>query len=124
MCSDGVTNVDLAWVGPTPTPTGTPAQRCATNPTRSANQPRLVTMAQTALTPLEKQSSGRDKGFFLQIEGASIDKQDHAADPAGQIGVTVEFGAAVKPCWPTSATQTGSWSSPPTTGTPRSASDP
>ena len=36
------------------------------------------------------------KGFFLQIEGASIDKQDHAANPCGQIGETVAFDAAVK----------------------------
>lgn len=35
-------------------------------------------------------------GFFLQIEGASIDKQAHAANPCGQIGETVEFDAAVQ----------------------------
>jgi alkaline phosphatase len=37
-----------------------------------------------------------DKGFFLQVEGASIDKRDHAADACGQIGETVSFDAAVK----------------------------
>ena len=37
-----------------------------------------------------------EKGFFLQVEGASIDKQDHAANPCGQIGETVAFDAAVK----------------------------
>ncbi|MEO7060281.1 MAG: alkaline phosphatase, partial [Lapillicoccus sp.] len=89
-------NMDLAWVGPTPTPTNTMAQRCAVNPTRSATQPRLVTMAQAAIATLEKQSVGSRKGFFLQIEGASIDKQDHAANPCGQIGETVEFDAAVR----------------------------
>ena len=36
------------------------------------------------------------KGFFLQVEGASIDKQDHAANACGQIGETVAFDAAVK----------------------------
>jgi alkaline phosphatase len=36
------------------------------------------------------------KGFFLQIEGASIDKQDHAANPCGQIGETVAFDAAIR----------------------------
>src|ERR1041385_1337544 len=36
------------------------------------------------------------KGFFLQIEGASIDKQDHAANPCGQIGETVEFDNAIR----------------------------
>jgi alkaline phosphatase len=35
-------------------------------------------------------------GFFLQVEGASIDKQDHAASPCSQIGETVEFDKAVK----------------------------
>jgi alkaline phosphatase len=36
------------------------------------------------------------KGFFLQVEGASIDKQDHAANPCGQIGETVAFDKAVQ----------------------------
>ncbi len=35
-------------------------------------------------------------GFFLQVEGASIDKQDHAADACGQIGETVDFDEAVQ----------------------------
>lgn len=35
-------------------------------------------------------------GFFLQVEGASIDKQDHAANPCGQIGETVDLGEAVQ----------------------------
>jgi alkaline phosphatase len=37
-----------------------------------------------------------DKGFFLQVEGASIDKQDHAANPCGQIGETVDLDEAVQ----------------------------
>ena len=36
------------------------------------------------------------KGFFLQVEGASIDKQDHAANACGQIGETVDLDEAVK----------------------------
>jgi alkaline phosphatase len=35
------------------------------------------------------------KGFFLQVEGASIDKQDHAANPCGQIGETIGFDDAI-----------------------------
>ena len=31
-------------------------------------------------------SQGNPKGFVLQVEGASIDKRDHAADACGQIG--------------------------------------
>ena len=35
------------------------------------------------------------KGFFLQVEGASIDKQDHAANACGQLGETVAFDRAI-----------------------------
>ena len=35
------------------------------------------------------------KGFFLQVEGASIDKQDHAANACAQIGETVAFDDAI-----------------------------
>ena len=31
---------------------------------------------------------GQKNGFFLQVEGASIDKQDHAGNACGQIGET------------------------------------
>lgn len=46
-------------------------------------------------------STDRDRhakgpGFFLQGEGASIDKQDHAENPCAQIGETIAFDAAVK----------------------------
>ena len=34
--------------------------------------------------------------FFLQVEGASIDKQAHAANPCGQIGETLAFDRAVR----------------------------
>ncbi|PRB07578.1 alkaline phosphatase [Microbacterium sp. MYb64] len=37
-----------------------------------------------------------DKGFFLQVEGASIDKQDHAANACGQIGETIDLDEAVQ----------------------------
>src|SRR3546814_1572313 len=37
-----------------------------------------------------------DNGFFLQVEGASIDKQDHSANPCGQIGETVDLDEAVQ----------------------------
>ena len=35
------------------------------------------------------------KGFFLQVEGASIDKQDHATNACGQLGETVAFDKAI-----------------------------
>ena len=37
------------------------------------------------------QRAARKPGFFLQVEGASIDKRDHAAQPCEQIGETVDF---------------------------------
>jgi alkaline phosphatase len=36
------------------------------------------------------------QGFDLQVEGASIDKQDHAENPCGQIGETVELDRAIQ----------------------------
>lgn len=89
-------NMDLEWVGPTPTRTGTEPATCATNTARTATQPHLADMATKALDVLSEQTKRSKKGFFLQIEGASIDKQDHAANPCGQIGETVAFDAAVK----------------------------
>jgi alkaline phosphatase len=86
-------NMDLEWVGPA---TNTAPSTCHVNAARSASQPHLSTMAETAISALDKQSQGNRKGFFLQIEGASIDKQDHAANPCGQIGETVEFDNAIK----------------------------
>ncbi|GAA4361598.1 alkaline phosphatase [Angustibacter luteus] len=89
-------NMDLEWVGPTPTKTGTAPSRCEVNAARTASQPHLVDMASKALQVLDRQTRTSRKGFFLQIEGASIDKQDHAANPCGQIGETIAFDAAVK----------------------------
>jgi alkaline phosphatase len=89
-------NMDLEWTGPTPTAKNTAATRCAVNTARTATQPHLSTMATKALQILDTRSKHSSKGFFLQIEGASIDKQDHAANPCGQIGETVEFDKAVQ----------------------------
>lgn len=89
-------NLDLEWVGPKPARTGTDPARCTVNTARTATQPHLVDMAGKALQILDRQTKDSRKGFFLQIEGASIDKQDHAANPCGQIGETVGFDAAIK----------------------------
>jgi hypothetical protein len=53
-------------------------------------------MAAKAIGLLDARTRHSRKGFFLQIEGASIDKRDHAADPCGQIGETAEFDKAVR----------------------------
>lgn len=89
-------NLDLEWAGPTPTPNGTDPSTCHPNADRTASQPHLTDMTRKALHVLTHQTDGADKGFFLQVEGASIDKQDHAANPCGQIGETVEFDKSVR----------------------------
>lgn len=93
-------NMDLEWTGPTPTHENTPATRCSVNKDRDQAQPHLSAMADATISRLDKLSTSskgakKGKGFFLQIEGASIDKQDHAANPCGQIGENVEFDRAV-----------------------------
>ena len=65
---------------------------CQKNPARNASHPTLAQMTKKAIDLLKVNS----KGFFLQVEGASIDKQDHAANPCGQFGETVDLDEAVK----------------------------
>jgi alkaline phosphatase len=52
-------------------------------------------MARKVIELLDAEAEHSSRGFFLQIEGASIDKQDHAANPCGQIGAHAEFDRAV-----------------------------
>lgn len=92
-------NMDVEWTGPAAAayPANTTAVRCTeSNPARPATAPHLSDMTRKALDLLQAKSSGpREHGFFLQVEGASIDKQDHAANPCGQIGETAEFDRSV-----------------------------
>lgn len=55
---------------------------CETNPD-AADTPSLLSMSSKAIELL---STDNDKGFFLMIESASIDKQSHARNPCGSIG--------------------------------------
>ncbi len=89
----GAGNLPVRYVGPAATSTGgtTPAARCMPNPDRPTTQPTLAQMTTKAIGLLENK-----KGFFLQVEGASIDKQDHAANACGQIGETVDLDEAVQ----------------------------
>ncbi|HWT91569.1 MAG TPA: alkaline phosphatase [Solirubrobacteraceae bacterium] len=64
--------------------------RCAEG-NRLASEPSLSVMTDKAIELLEDDPDG----FTLQVEGASIDKQDHAGDVCGQIGETLEFDRAV-----------------------------
>jgi alkaline phosphatase len=61
---------------------------------RPSNEPSLADMTTKALELLDAKSK-HGKGFFLQVEGASIDKQDHAANPCGQIGENIAFDKAI-----------------------------
>ncbi|MEU5305392.1 alkaline phosphatase [Streptomyces noursei] len=90
-------NVPTEWTGRPAAVGGTAPQRCVTsNPNRPSSTPSLADSATKAIQLLEAKQKHAKKGFFLQIEGASIDKQDHAADPCGQIGETAAFDRAVK----------------------------
>lgn len=60
-------------------------------PQSRGNEPSLPEMTTKAIELLEQDKDG----FVLQVEGASIDKRDHAADPCGQIGETLAFDNAV-----------------------------
>ncbi|MFI6511936.1 alkaline phosphatase [Streptosporangium sp. NPDC050855] len=88
----------VAWIGAPATAEGTAPQRCVANRKRLEDIPSLEELTRRAITLLEARArqKGPGKGFFLQVEGASIDKQNHDADPCGQIGETVAFDQAVK----------------------------
>jgi alkaline phosphatase len=88
-------NMPTVWTGPQ-AKNGGIAGTCGPNPALSATAPTLPQMTQKALTLLDKASRPTSKGFYLQVEGASIDKQDHAANPCAQIGETIEFDNAIK----------------------------
>jgi alkaline phosphatase len=72
-----------------------PAGTCSAEPT-FAQVPELRTMTGKSIDLLSHNDAGRKKGFFLQVESASIDKKDHAADACGQIGETQQMDEAVK----------------------------
>lgn len=88
-------NMPVRWQGPKASYHGNldkPVVTCEVNKDRPASMPTLAQMTQKAIDLL----SHNDNGFFLQVEGASIDKQDHAANPCGQIGETVDLDEAVQ----------------------------
>ena len=59
---------------------------------RVTNVPMLDNMARAAINSL---SSSSPRGFFLMIEGASVDKQTHLEDADRTIWETIEFDRAV-----------------------------
>ena len=88
-------NMPVRWAGPKAVHGGNLNEApitCTPNPDRGASVPKLADMTVKAIDLLK----GNPNGFFLQVEGASIDKQDHAANPCGQIGETVDLDEAVQ----------------------------
>ena len=92
---------DLEWTGaarrahPASGPQACDEDNRSTGAERAAPRRHDDARRSSSSTPRPKARKG-DKGFFLQVEGASIDKQDHAANPCGQIGETVAFDKAVQ----------------------------
>ncbi len=83
-------HMSVQWTGlQAANPTSGP-QRCSENQ-RPATEPSLAEMTRKAIDLLE----GR-RGFFLQVESASIDKRGHGSQPCEQIGETANLDEAVK----------------------------
>lgn len=70
--------------------------QCTPNPARLSTGLSLQSLTNKSIDLLNRDRAKTGKGFFLQVEGASIDKQDHAADACGQIGETIDFDEAVQ----------------------------
>lgn len=88
-------NMPTHYIGPKAIYHGNLTQspsKCKINPDRNDSIPTLAQMTKKSIELLSKNKNG----FFLQIEGASIDKQDHAANPCGQIGETIDLDEAVQ----------------------------
>lgn len=84
-------NMSLEWSGPAASlGKGNAPAPCEENK-RPAGEPSLAAMTDKAISLLK----GDPEGFFLQVEGASIDKQDHATNACGQLGETVAFDEAI-----------------------------
>jgi len=83
--------MSLEWSGPAATTGKGNAPVACKEGQRPPEQPSLAAMTSKALELLKNK-----KGFFLQVEGASIDKQDHLANACGQIGETVAFNRAIR----------------------------
>lgn len=65
--------------------------RCDETQRAATNEPSLAEMTKKAIDLLDDNR----KGFTLQVEGASIDKRDHAADPCGQTGELLGLDKAI-----------------------------
>jgi alkaline phosphatase len=66
-------------------------QACQANPARLGTDLSLRSLTEKSIDLLDNED-----GFFLQVEGASIDKRDHSADACGQIGEVLDLDEAVQ----------------------------
>jgi len=85
-------NMSLEWTGPAASTGKGNAPASCKEDQRPANEPSLAVMTAKAI---DLSDDDRHRGFILQVEGASIDKQDHANNACGQIGETVAFDRAI-----------------------------
>ncbi|WP_186374400.1 alkaline phosphatase, partial [Yersinia similis] len=88
-------NMPVRWQGTKASYHGNldkPPVVCENNAERTRDIPTLAVMTEKAIDLLKT----NENGFFLQVEGASIDKQDHSANPCGQFGETVDLDEAVQ----------------------------
>jgi alkaline phosphatase len=85
-------NMSLEWTGPSAALGKANTPEACKEGQRPASEPSLAAMTRQAIGLLSEDSR---KGFFLQVEGASIDKQDHATNACGQIGETIAFDRAI-----------------------------
>jgi alkaline phosphatase/streptomycin-6-phosphatase len=89
-------NMTTEWKGAeaSPYPGNVSSPEVCQEHQRPPHEPALGEMTAKAIEILGGRS-GTDP-FFLQVEGASIDKQNHAANPCAQIGETIAFDRAVQ----------------------------
>jgi alkaline phosphatase len=68
-----------------------PPVTCQPNPERLTTDLSLRSLTEKSIELLDNEN-----GFFLQVEGASIDKRNHNADACGQIGELLDLDEAVQ----------------------------
>ncbi len=61
-----------------------------------AAQPSLAEMTTRALDLLAASEDGRERGFFVMIEGSRIDHAGHGNDPVGHLGDVLAYDRAVE----------------------------
>jgi len=88
-------NMSMEWSGDPAIPyPGSGPQKCKEF-VRPVNEPALFAMMLKAIRLLEA-TDPKAPGFFLQVEGAQIDKRAHTAEPCEQVGETVAFDNAIQ----------------------------